>query len=128
MSMKYCSVNGVNQCIVNFGAELATVEYDPGRTNVKAIQEAVNKAGYSAFLLQQNLTNREDETEKRRESREARELTRKVAIAIILSAIIVIGFIPMMTGLNIPFIPMWLHNSWLQLILTIPILWCGLSL
>jgi P-type Cu+ transporter len=122
------SVNGVHQCIVNFGAELATVEYDPGRTNVKAIQEAVNEAGYSAFPLQQNPTDQEDETEKRRQSREARELTRKVVIASILSAIIFIGSIPMMTGLNVPFIPMWLHNPWVQLVLTIPIqFWCGLS-
>ncbi len=120
------SVNGVNQCIVNFGAELATVEYDPGKTDVKAIQTAVNQAGYSV-LLQQNPTDQEDETQKRRQSREARELTRKIVIASILSTVIVIGSIPMMTGLNIPFIPMWLHNSWLQLILTIPIFWCGSS-
>ncbi len=31
-----------------------------------------------------------------------------------------------MTGLHIPFIPMWLHNPWLQLVLTTPVLfWAG---
>ncbi|MBW4510326.1 MAG: heavy metal translocating P-type ATPase [Scytonematopsis contorta HA4267-MV1] len=123
------SVNGVNECIVNFGAELATVKYDSRQTNVTAIQKAVDEAGYSAYLLQeQNPTAKEDEAEKRRQSRETNELTRKVVVSSILSGIIVIGSIPMMTGLPVPFIPMWLHNPWLQLVLTIPIqFWCGLS-
>jgi P-type Cu+ transporter len=34
----------------------------------------------------------------------------------------------MMTGLPIPFIPAWMHNPWLQLVLTAPVLfWCGSS-
>jgi Cu+-exporting ATPase len=42
--------------------------------------------------------------------------------------ILVIGSLPMMTGLNIPFIPDWLHNSWLQLCLALPVqIWCGSS-
>jgi P-type Cu+ transporter len=122
------SVNGVNECIVNFGAELATVEYDPRKTDVTAIQKAVDEAGYSAFPLQQNSTAQQDEVEKRRQSKESRELTRKVVVSSILSVVIVIGSIPIMMGLNVPFIPMWLHNPWVQLVLTIPIqFWCGLS-
>ena len=122
-------VNGVNECIVNFGAELATVEYDPSKTDVTVIQQAVDEAGYSAYpLQQQNPTAQQDEAEKRRQSKETNELTRKVIVASILSGIIVIGSIPMMTGLHVPFIPMWLHDPWLQLVLTIPIqFWCGLS-
>ncbi|OKH33005.1 copper-translocating P-type ATPase [Calothrix sp. HK-06] len=122
-------VNGVNECIVNFGAELATVEYDPRKTDVTVIQQAVDSAGYSAYPLQeQNPAAQQDEAEKRRQSRETNELTRKVVVASILSGIIVIGSIPMMTGLHVPFIPMWLHDPWLQLVLTIPIqFWCGLS-
>ncbi|RUT01559.1 copper-translocating P-type ATPase [Dulcicalothrix desertica PCC 7102] len=123
------SVNGVNECIVNFGAELATVEYDPRKTDVTVIQQAVDEAGYSAYPLQeQNPAAQQDEAEKRRQSRETNELTRKVVVSSILSGIIVIGSIPMMTGLHVPFIPMWLHDPWLQLVLTIPIqFWCGLS-
>jgi P-type Cu+ transporter len=123
------SVSGVNECIVNFGAEIATVEYDPRKTDVTAIQEAVDEAGYSARPLQeQNPTAQLDEAEKRRQSRETNELTCRVVVSSILSGIIVIGSIPMMTGLHVPFIPMWLHNPWLQLVLTIPIqFWCGLS-
>ncbi|MBF2063064.1 MAG: copper-translocating P-type ATPase [Calothrix sp. C42_A2020_038] len=123
------SVNGVKKCIVNFGAELTTVEYDPKKTDVTAIQQAIEKAGYSAYPLQeQNPTAEHLEAEKIRQSKETNELTRKVIIASALSGIIVIGSIPMMTGLHVPFIPMWLHDPWLQLILTIPIqFWCGFS-
>jgi Cu+-exporting ATPase len=44
----------------------------------------------------------------------------------VVSTILVIGSLPMMTGLSIPFIPAWAHNPWLQLALTIPVqFWCG---
>jgi P-type Cu+ transporter len=123
------SVPGVSEGIVNYGAELATIEYDPRKTNIATIQSVVNEAGYSAFpLSEQNPTIEEDEAEKRRQARETRKLTRKVVVAGILSAIIIIGSIPMMMGFDIPFIPTWLHNPWVQLVLTIPIqFWCGLS-
>jgi P-type Cu+ transporter len=86
------SVNGVRDCIVNFGAELATIEYDPSQTDPTAIQLAVKEAGYTAYPLQsQNPIAQQDEAEQRRQSRETNELAKKVAIASILSGIIVIG-------------------------------------
>lgn len=123
------SVSGVRECNVNFGAEFATVEYDPSATDITTIQTAVDAAGYSAFPIQpEHPTAAEDILEQRRQSRQNRELTRKVIISGILSTIIVIGSMPMMTGLHLPFIPMWLHEPWVQLLLTTPIqFWCGLS-
>ncbi|MHC0067235.1 heavy metal translocating P-type ATPase [Nostoc sp. UIC 10890] len=123
------SVPGVNECIVNFGAEQATVKYDPRRTDLEAIQEAVDVAGYSAYPLQeQNLMAGEDDAEKRHRLRESRDLMRKVAVGGIISTVLVIGSLPMMTGLHLPFIPAWLHNPWIQLILTTPVqFWCGYS-
>ncbi len=123
------SVRGVRDCIVNFGAELATIEYDPSQTDPTAIQLAVKEAGYTAYPLQsQNPIAQQDEAEQRRQSRETNELARKVAVASILSGIIVIGSLPMMTGLHLPVIPIWLHHAWVQLALTIPIqFWCGLD-
>ncbi|MBW4557257.1 MAG: heavy metal translocating P-type ATPase [Trichormus sp. ATA11-4-KO1] len=123
------SVPGVNECIVNFGAEQATVKYDPRRTDLEAIQEAVDAAGYSAYPLQeQNLMAGEDDAEKRHRLRESRDLMRKVAVGGIISTVLVIGSLPMMTGLHLPFIPVWLHNPWVQLMLTTPVqFWCGYS-
>jgi Cu+-exporting ATPase len=122
------SVPGVNECSVNFGAEQATVTYDPSKTNLAAIQDAVDAAGYSAVPMQNDVLAPEDDTERRERQVENRQLTRKIWVSGIVSAILVIGSLPMMTGLPIPFIPAWMHNSWLQLVLTAPVLfWCGSS-
>ncbi|MBD2446949.1 copper-translocating P-type ATPase [Nostoc sp. FACHB-152] len=123
------SVPGVNECSVNFGAEQATVDYDPKTTDLQAIQNAVDAAGYSAYPLQeQNLMAGEDDEEKRYRQKESRDLQRKVTVGGIIGTVLIIGSLPMMTGLNLPFIPAWLHNPWLQLVLTTPVqFWCGYS-
>jgi P-type Cu+ transporter len=123
------AVPGVSQGSVNYGVEQATVTYDPEQTNLGAIQAAVKEAGYSAQAIQaQDLLTVEDDTEHRAQDTESRDLTRKVWLGGIISVILVIGSLPMMTGLHLPFIPMWLHNPWLQAALTVPVqFWCGKS-
>ncbi|WP_337884461.1 heavy metal translocating P-type ATPase [Fischerella thermalis] len=123
------SVRGVNECSVNFGAEQATVTYDPRKTSPKAICDAVNAVGYSAQPMQDNdLFIADDDAEQQARQTENRALVRKVWVGGMISAILVIGSLPMMTGLSIPFIPMWMHNPLLQLVLATPVLfWCGAS-
>ncbi|MBD2297480.1 heavy metal translocating P-type ATPase [Nostoc sp. FACHB-190] len=123
------AVPGVNECSVNFGAEQATVNYDSRKTDLPAIQNAVDAAGYSAYPLQeQNLLAGEDDEEKRHRQQTSRDLQRKLIVGGIISSLLVIGSLPMMTGLHLPFIPGWLHNPWLQLVLTTPVqFWCGKS-
>ncbi|MEX0269909.1 heavy metal translocating P-type ATPase [Leptolyngbyaceae cyanobacterium UHCC 1019] len=123
-----CSVPGVTQANVNFGAEQASVTYDSTQTDIATIQKAVDAAGYAAQPMQEDVLIPEDDVERRSRQTEERKLTRKVWVSGIISAILVIGSLPMMTGLSIPFIPMWLHNPWLQLVLTTPVLfWAGSS-
>ncbi|WP_013322055.1 heavy metal translocating P-type ATPase [Gloeothece verrucosa] len=118
-------VSGVISCNVNFGAEQATVQYHPKQTDVGQIQQAVEKAGYEAFPIKQFDTELEDQ-EKTIRLKEEKKLRQKVIIGGIISIILVLGALPMMLGVSIPFIPSWLHNPWLQLILTIPVqFWCG---
>ncbi len=121
------SVPGVSESQVNFAAEQATVQYDPRQVTIEQLQQAVKNAGYSAYSLQeQAMITTEDDAEKAVRTQENRQLTRKVIVAGILSALLVLGSLPAMTGLSIPFIPMWLHNGWIQLILTAPVqFWCG---
>ncbi|MCU0567026.1 MAG: heavy metal translocating P-type ATPase [Oculatellaceae cyanobacterium Prado106] len=121
------SVPGVVDCVVNFGAEQASVTYDPHQTDLGVIQDAVSEAGYSAFSLQdQEMITGEDDAGKAARLAEERALTRKVWGGGIISAVLAIGGLPMMTGLHLPFIPAWLHNYWLQAVLTAPVLfWCG---
>ena len=122
------SVAGVSECSVNFGAEQAAVIYDPKKTDIKTICDAVDAVGYSAQPMQDDVFATDDDAERRTRQAEKRELVTKVWVSGIISAILVIGSLPMMTGLPIPFIPTWLHNPWLQLVLTTPVLfWCGAS-
>ncbi|PMB04928.1 copper-translocating P-type ATPase [Fischerella thermalis CCMEE 5273] len=122
------SVDGVNRCSVNFGAEQATVTYDKRKTNPKAICDAVDTVGYSAMPMQDEDLFTTDDAEQQIRQAENRALVRKVWVGGMISVIMVIGSLPMMTGLSIPLIPMWLHNPWLQLVLATPVLfWCGAS-
>lgn len=120
------SVAGVETCTVNFGAEQATVAYDPRQTDVASIQQAVDAAGYAAMPMQDNVLAPEDDEERRHRQIEHQKLTRRVWLSGIVAAVLVIGSLPAMTGLPVPFIPMWLHHPWLQLVLTAPVLvWAG---
>ena len=120
-------VPGVEECNVNFGAEQATIRYNSKKTHIEAIQKAVTDAGYGASPLQEIGTN-EDEAEQATRRAEQQVLTTKLIVGGVISVVLLVGSLPMMTGLHIPLIPMWLHNPWLQLILTTPVqFWCGQS-
>ncbi|MGB3203143.1 MAG: heavy metal translocating P-type ATPase [Nodosilinea sp.] len=120
------TVPGVETCSVNFGAEQAAVTYNPQRTGLAQIQAAVDEAGYAAQPMQDDVLAPEDDNERRERQAENRQLTRKAVFSLAIGGILVFGSLPMMTGLPIPFIPMWLHSPWLQLVLTAPVLfWAG---
>jgi P-type Cu+ transporter len=121
------SVPGVAEVSVNFGTEQATLQYDPKRTNLEQIQQAIVDAGYGSYSLQdQELITDETEVEKTARLREFRQLRQKIMVAGGISIVLVVGSLPMMLGLPVPFIPAWLHNPWLQLILSTPVLfWAG---
>ena len=117
-------VTGVDECHVNYAFAEAYVTYDENQTNAEAIQAAVSKAGYQAYLIEDNNLNFEQE-EKANQEKET-ELKQKFIVGAIISVFLVITSLPMMTGIEISFIPMWLHNPWLQLVLTTPVVfWCG---
>jgi P-type Cu+ transporter len=117
-------VIGVEECIVNYALSEASVIYNSQQTNITVIEEAVKKAGYQAYVLENENNEKESENNKNKE----KALVNKFKVAAIISVFLVITSLPMMTGLPIPFIPHWLHNPWLQLVLTTPVLfWCGQS-
>ena len=121
------SVSGVIECHVNFGMEQATIQYDSKQTDLETIQSAVDAAGYQALPLQE-MAATEDDSEQADRKSESQKLQRKLWTAGIISILLVVGAIPTMTGLHLPFIPAWLHNFWLQLVLTSPVqFWCGRS-
>lgn len=121
------SVPGVESCNVNFGAEQATIQYNPRQTSIEDIQAAIKEAGYSTYSLQkQAMVTGEDDPEKAARRLKSRDLKLKIIVGGIISLLLIVGSLPMMMGLNLPFIPTWLHNPWLQLVLTAPVqFWCG---
>ncbi len=121
------AVPGVVECNVNFGAEQASVRYNSKKTQLESIQQAITDAGYGADPLQEIGTN-EDETEQATRRAQQQVLMRKLIVGGVISIVLLVGGLPMMTGFHFPLIPIWLHNSWLQLILTTPVqFWCGQS-
>ncbi|MGF1600943.1 MAG: heavy metal translocating P-type ATPase [Thermosynechococcaceae cyanobacterium] len=122
------AVPGVSTCSVNFGVEQANITYDSNQTDVAAMQAAVDAAGYAAQPIQEDVLAPEDDAERRERQAEAQKLARKVWVSGAISIILVVGSLPAMIGVSIPFIPAALHNPWLQLVLTAPVLvWAGSS-
>lgn len=120
------SVPGVGRVNVNFATEQATIQYDPQKTTLEHIQAAVDAAGYSALSLQEPEMVIGDDDVQEAQQAKSRDLIRKVWVGGVISTILVTGSLSMMTGLNLPFIPGWLSNPWVQLVLTAPVqFWCG---
>ncbi|MEH2170181.1 MAG: heavy metal translocating P-type ATPase [Nostoc sp.] len=120
------SVSGVIDCNVNFGAEQATIKYDRSLANLEKIQAAIASAGYSSDSLQEELLFEEDDAEKASRQALQRQLSLKVVVGGVISIFLLLGSLPMMTGLNLPLIPSFLQNPWVQLVLTTPVVfWCG---
>jgi len=120
------SVPGVIDCNVNFGAEQANIKYDRSLANLEKIQTAIASAGYSSDSLQKEILSEEDDAEKASRQALQRKLSLKVVVGGVISIFLFLGSLPMMTGLNLPLIPSFLQNPWVQLVLTTPVVfWCG---
>ncbi|MFM6105958.1 MAG: heavy metal translocating P-type ATPase [Sphaerospermopsis kisseleviana] len=118
------AVPGVINCNVNFGAEQATINYEPQQTNLTEIKAAIEDAGYSSFSMVE--AQGEDDVVQVQKIAEEQELKLKLWTGGIISTFLFVGSLPIMTGLKLPFIPDFLHHPWLQLILTTPVqFWCG---
>ena len=118
---------GISTCSVNFALEQATVEYQPQLTQLHQIQQAVADAGYQAHPLE--LLGRETAAHAQVTRRtEQRQLLCKVLVGATISMALILGSLPGMTGLDLPWIPVELHYAWVQLGLTTPVMvWCGQS-
>lgn len=121
-------IPGVVTCSVNFGAEQASVEYDEQQVDLATLQQAIAKAGYEAIPLDTVAASTPEAEVDAVAIQEAAQFRHKLILGGVVSAILVIGGLPMMTGLHLPFLPHWLHHPYLQLILATPVqFWCGRS-
>jgi Cu+-exporting ATPase len=122
-------VPGVATASVNFGTEQATVDYDAAQTTLADLQKAVAAAGYQAAPAQEFGTDDPDaDPQAQAQAAQQRQLRHRLWLGGAVSGVLVIGSIPAMTGLHIPWMPGWFHNPWVQWVLTTPVMvWCGQS-
>jgi Cu+-exporting ATPase len=145
------NVPGVDRCVVNFGAEQAVVDYNPDETSLDQIQQAVGAAGYRAIPMQEfgvystetpqepdltlnpklqtpNSKLQTPNSELRTPNSELRTPNSELLLSGIISLILILGSMPAMLGIHVPFLPSWLHHPLFQGILTTPVMvWCGRS-
>ena len=123
-------VAGVQSVSVNFGAEQAIVDYDAEHTTQQTIQKAVAAAGYQAMPAQEFGADSSEAADPAQLAHAAqqRQLLKRLVLGGFVSTVLVVGSLPAMTGLHLPWMPGWFHNSWMQWVLTTPVMvWCGQS-
>ncbi|MBD2041173.1 heavy metal translocating P-type ATPase [Microcoleus sp. FACHB-672] len=118
------SVSGVAECNVSFGAEQATVQYNPTQTNLEQIQQAVTDAGYGVQPVQEMSGETLDAEREEREAEQA-DLLRQVVIAGLISFMLTAATVQLLTKWPLP-VPAWLHSPWSGLMLATPVMvFCG---
>lgn len=112
-------VPGVSAATVNLATEKASVTYDPGQVTDTDLVSAVANAGYKAMIEQELQSEGQQKQEKQKE---LQSLRTKVILSLVLGGIIVWGSFP---GI-MQFSPLILQNSFVQLLLAIPVqFWAG---
>lgn len=119
---KLTKTTGVASANVNYGSEVASVEFDPEVTNEEKLVEAVRQTGYKAIHTTADHDKSPDEIKEEAKKEEIAKLKFKVIIAGILSVFIFLGSFPEW----FTFVPSFLANPVVLLILTIPVqFWAG---
>ena len=112
-------VPGVQQAQVNFATAQANVDFDEHSTSVNAIEVAVANAGYKATEVR-DLGVDSDQERLERQQRQ-RSLLLRVVVSNLIGVVLIVGSMPVMLGIHIPGWPMFLHNFWLQLVVSTPL-------
>ena len=115
------SVPGVDEATVNLATEKATVTFDPTRTDVTRLQDAVARAGYELVEPREAAGQTPDREQSAREETQRRARS-KFVVGAILSVPIVVGSMVEI----FPWAPAWLRNPWLLWALATPVqFWVG---
>lgn len=121
---KLTRVTGVVSANVNYGSEVATVEYDDTSTNEEKLVDAVKETGYQLIHVGAEHSKTADEVKEEAKKKELEDLKLKVIVSSILSAIIFIGSFPEW----FTFVPSLLSDPLTLLVLSIPVqFWAGWS-
>ena len=108
-------LSGVHTCVVNFGMEQVTVEYDRHTLQEAQIQQAIASAGFGAVSLTDQ-ENPDVDLDAMHQAQQ-RVLLIRFWLGAVISTILMVGGWPMMTGWSLPLVPDWLGNHWLHMVL-----------
>ncbi|MFS0752809.1 heavy metal translocating P-type ATPase [Oceanobacillus sp. 1P07AA] len=103
---------GVKHATVNLTTETASIEYNPGLTDTKAIIEKIKNVGYDAK------PKAEAEEKKTHKEKELHHMKTKLIISAVLSAPLLITMLVHLFNMTIPDIFM---NPWFQFVLATPV-------
>ena len=93
-------MDGVLRVSVNFAAEKAIIEYDPQKTRLSAIKQAIEKIGYKVLNIEKKTVVDED---KLRKDKEIRTLWIKFIISVLFAApLLYLAMVPMISWLPFP--------------------------
>lgn len=119
------SIPGVAACEVNLAAEQLRVRGSLQVTHDR-LRRSIEEIGFRAYIPSQG-TDALD-LEAKAQQQEADALRRKLIVGSIAALLLILGHAPAMLNRPMPFIPMWLHKPWVQLLLATPVqFWCGRS-
>lgn len=108
--------DGITNAYVNFATEKAVVSFDPALISTENIESFISKAGYGAMLdLAEN-----QESLETAQANELKTLKIELIISALLSLPMVIGMFAMMLKSDASWVH-FVHNPWVQLILTTPV-------
>ena len=116
-------VDGVEEANVNLATDSATIRFDPSRTDVAALVSAVEAAGYLAVppaepSAKAGARAAAGTVEPTYAERHLADLRRRLAVAAILTVPLLLGLARMTVA---PFLPAFLADPWLQLLLATPV-------
>ncbi|MDR3240012.1 MAG: heavy metal translocating P-type ATPase, partial [Clostridiales bacterium] len=120
---------GVASASVNFATEQATVSYDPSKTRMSAIKEAIVNAGYQALEVSKTGAADEDRARKQKEIRTL--WTKFIVSAVFALPLLYIAMVPMITWVRLPYpkgldpMQFSLIYGLLEILLVIPVIGVG---
>jgi Cu+-exporting ATPase len=132
VELALAGVPGVSAASVNFATNTARVSFDPARTGVARLRQAVNEIGYTALAPAAPDAPDVAEQQAARERAATEQLRQRMLVALVLGA--PVGLLAMLHLLPAGWLAaLRLHGlahaawqPWLQLLLTTPVLfWCG---
>lgn len=123
-------LEGVKESSVNLANEQMKVTYDPSKISIRQIEDAVKKAGYEAKLKRSHQDQTADEEIEPDESSQNIYKKKTIIGFLFMIPLMIVSMGPML-GLSLPNIIDHMANPFnfalLQLALTLPVMWTGLS-